>query len=107
MSTNQTKWLPCGNKILIQMDRVEEVTSGGIVIPRQKTERDEMSQMIGTVIAVGPDAWADQSHTWAKPGDRVKFAKYAGFLHEEGDTKYRVMHDLDIVMVFPQETQDE
>jgi chaperonin GroES len=99
-----TKWKPCGNKILVQMDKVEEVTSGGIVLPRQKAERDEMSQMIGTLIAVGPCAWADQPKEWAHVGDRVKFAKFAGFLHkEEGDdTPYRVMHDLDVVMVLPQ-----
>lgn len=96
------KWKPCGNKILVEMDRVEEVSAGGIVIPRQKTERDEMSQMIGTLVAVGDCAWKDQPSLWARVGDRVKFAKYAGYLHEEGDTKYRVMHDLDIVMVLPQ-----
>jgi co-chaperonin GroES (HSP10) len=100
---SQTKWKPCGNKILVEMDPVEEVTKGGIVIPGQKTERDAMAQMVGTIVAVGDCAWGDQPHKWAKPGDKVKFAKYAGFLHKEegSDTLYRVMHDLDIVMVLP------
>ena len=102
MST-QTKWKPCGNKILVLMDKVEEVTKGGIVIPGAKTERDSMAQMVGTLIATGECAWADQPHVWAHVGDKVKFAKYAGFLHDEGDgLLYRVMHDLDIVMVLPQ-----
>lgn len=103
MST-QTSWKPCGNKILVQMDKVDEVNPGGkIHIPRQVTERDEMSQMVGTLVAVGECAWADQPHVWARVGDRVKFAKYAGFLHKEegSDTPYRVMHDLDVVMVLP------
>ena len=94
-----TQWKPCGNKILVQMDQVEKYSAGGIALPTMKTERDEMTQMIGTIVAVGPNAWADQPTIWAKPGDRVKFAKFAGFVHEEGGTKYRVMHDLDIVMV--------
>lgn len=99
---SEPKWKPCGNKILVQMDKMEEVTKGGIVLPTQKTERDEMSQMVGTLIAVGDCAWKDQPALWARVGDRVKFAKYAGFLHEEDGVKYRVMHDLDIVMVLPQ-----
>lgn len=103
-----TKWNPCGNKILVQMDKVEEVTSGGLIIPRQKTERDEMSQMVGTLVAVGNCAWGDQPAPWAQIGDRVKFAKYAGFLHDDGDgLMYRVMHDLDIVMVLPQGESNE
>jgi chaperonin GroES len=106
MSTN---WKPCGNKILVQMDKVEEVSKGGIFIPTQKTEKDAMSQMVGTLIAVGNCAWEDQPYPWAKVGDRVKFAKYAGYLHtEEGDdTLYRVMHDLDIVMVLPNGEENE
>jgi|ERR1700674_344123 len=103
-----SKWKPCGNKILVLMDPVEEVTKGGIVIPGTKTERDAMGQMVGTVVAVGSCAWADQPAPWARVGDRVKFAKYAGFLHqEEGSTDmYRVMHDLDIVMVLPKNSHD-
>jgi co-chaperonin GroES (HSP10) len=102
-----SEWSPCGNKILVQMDRVEEMSKGGIVIPHQKTERDEMSQMVGTLVAVGNCAWGDQPAPWARVGDRVKFAKYAGYLHEEGAVKYRVMHDLDIVMVLPKGKNDE
>lgn len=104
-----SNWKPCGNKILVKMDRVEEVSKGGIVLPGVKTERDSMAQMVGTIVAVGPMAWADQSVAWAKPGDKVKFAKYAGYLHtEEGDDSlYRVMHDLDIVMVLPQGESNE
>jgi co-chaperonin GroES (HSP10) len=95
-------WKPCGNKILVQMDKVEDINPGGVIaIPKPRVERDEMSQMIGTLVAVGNCAWGDQPKPWAKPGDRVKFAKYAGFLHEEDGVKYRVMHDLDVVMVLP------
>jgi co-chaperonin GroES (HSP10) len=104
-----SNWNPCGNKILVQMDKIEEKSAGGIFIPRQKVEREEMSQMVGTLVAVGNCAWADQPYPWAKVGDRVKFAKYAGFLHDDdGDgNSYRVMHDLDIVMVLPKEKKDE
>lgn len=101
-----SNWKPCGNKILVQMPKVEEVSKGGIVIPHQKTERDSMAQMEGTLVAVGDCAWADQPSPWAQVGDRVKFARYAGYLHQEGDVDYRVMHDLDIVMVLPEKSDE-
>lgn len=105
-----TMWKPCGNKILVQMDKAEKVSKGGIILgTHTQSERDDMAQMVGTIVAVGPNAWADQPTIWAKVGDRVKFAKYAGFVHSEGEgddtIKYRVMHDLDVVMVL--ETNDE
>lgn len=109
MEFRMSNWKPCGNKILVAMDKVEEKSAGGIVLPGMKTERDAMAQMIGTLVAVGDCAWGDQPFRWARPGDKVKFAKYAGYLHtEEGDdTLYRVMHDLDIIMVLPKENNDE
>lgn len=99
-----TKWQPAGNKILVACDKVETTTKSGIIVsaPGTLNEREEMKQMLGTVIAMGPLAYGDQGVPWVQVGDRVKFTKYAGFLHtEEGDeTKYRVMHDLDIIMVY-------
>lgn len=114
------EWTPTGNKILVRVDPVEEVSKGGIVIaPKGEIgERAEMQQMTGTIVAVGPLAWADQrlsdfdgnrGHApWAKVGDRVKFTKFAGYLHEEESepgVKYRVMHDLDLVMVYTGEAR--
>jgi len=100
-----TKWQPAGNKILVQCDSIENKSKGGIILhaPGTLLDRQEMKQMLGTVIAMGPLAYKDQGVDWVKVGDRVKFTQYAGYLHtEEGDeeTKYRVMHDLDVVMVY-------
>ena len=105
-----TMWKPCGNKILVKMDKVESVSKGGIILgTASQTAREDMSQMVGTIVATGPGAWADQPTIWAKVGDRVKFAKFAGYVHTEGEGEsqvtYRVMHDLDVVMVL--ETNDE
>lgn len=106
MST--ANWKPCGNKILVEMDKMEEINPGGLIaIPQEFLKRTEMSQMIGTLVAVGGCAWADQPAVWAKVGDRVKFAKFAGFLHEEDGVQYRIMHDLDIVMVLPKENDND
>lgn len=105
MSTN---WKPVGNKILVLMDKAETVTKSGIVIAAGTFEdRAEMAQMRGTVIALGPNAYHDQPEAWVRPGDKVMIAKYAGYLHNEGDpkspTRYRIIHDLDVLAVLSHE----
>ena len=102
-----TNWKPVGNKIMVLMDKAETVTKSGIVIAAGTFEdRAEMAQMRGTVVAVGPTAYNDQASAWVKVGDRVMIAKYAGFLHNEGDPKspdrYRIIHDLDVLAVLKQ-----
>lgn len=98
-----TNWHPTGNKIMVLMDKAETVSPGGIVLHRETTNRDEMSQMEGTVVEMGPRAYDDQGTAWIKVGDRVKIQKFAGWLHEEGGDKYRVVHDLDVIMVMSKE----
>jgi co-chaperonin GroES (HSP10) len=96
-----TNWQPSGNKILVKMDQVETTTKSGIIIsaPGTLNERAEMAQMDGTVVALGPLAYFDQPKAWLKVGDRVKITKFGGWLHSEGEDKYRVIHDLDVIMV--------
>jgi len=115
------QWIPTGNKILVRVEEVQNVTDSGIIIVTEgeQGERAQMNQFIGTIVAVGPMAWADQwvydcdgNRTrcpWAQVGDRVKFTKFAGYLHfeeDEPDAKYRVMHDLDVVLVYQGEDDE-
>jgi len=100
-----TKWKPSGNKVLILMDPPETTTASGIIIaaPGTLEGRAEMQQMEGTVVALGAQAFHDQPADWVKVGDKVRIAKFGGWLFQEGDLKnkvnYRVVHDLDIMMV--------
>jgi chaperonin GroES len=93
------KWKPSGNKILVHVDKVEKRTAGGLYIPNDAAEKQQMAQMTGVVVSLGPLAFADQPVAWVRVGDHIKFSKYAGYLHQEGDEDYRVMHDLDVIMV--------
>lgn len=99
MTTNTAGFEPLGHKLLVEPLSVEKTTSSGIVLAMETTNKDEMAQIVGTVIAVGPAAWSDNAvQAWAAPGDRVLFAKYAGLLWNGADgKKYRVINDLDIV----------
>ncbi len=107
---------PALDRVLIKPDEIEEKTEGGIIIPGTVTELHAMAQSIGTLVAVGPDAWTHYTETVrdasgavisvttrgyqgpaAKPGDRVAFAKYGGLQVQgkDGET-YRLMNDEDI-----------
>lgn len=102
-----TKWKPSGNKILVLMDPAETQTASGILIATGTfAERAEMAQMDGTVVALGPLAYHDQPIPWLKVGDRVKITKFGGWLHNEGNYKYRVIHDLDVIMVLKGENDE-
>jgi chaperonin GroES len=102
---NESGLVPCGHRIVVRMDEVERTTPSGIVVPDEVADREEMSGTRAIVIAVGPSAWGDQriSGQWAKPGDRVMIAKFAGQLWKRNGTKYRVINDLDVIAVIKED----
>ena len=110
---------PCGDRVVVLPDTLEEVTSGGIIIPPSEKEKYQLAQVSGTLVAVGPDAWVHTtsitkrlidgqlkvveekttgySKPFAKVGDRVCFAKYVGLQFEgEDGSNYRLLNDEDI-----------
>lgn len=102
---NESGLTPCGHRIVVKIDEVERQTESGIIIKEEIADREEMSAIKATVIAVGPSAWADQTvgGKWAKVGDRVMIAKFAGQLWKKGGMKYRVISDLDVIAVINEE----
>lgn len=112
---NESGIHPCGDRVLIRPDEIEEKTEGGIIIPGNVGELHAMAQSIGTFIESGPDAYLDYierdaegrmtskrgfSKPFAQPGDRVAFARYGGLQVEGKDGKaYRLMNDVDITAI--------
>lgn len=93
---------PVGHRILVRPEEVQTRSKGGIVLANETIEKDEMAQIYGTVVAVGPEAWGEATKAgfppWAKPGDRVIFGKYTGLVYPGHDgIKYRLINDLDLV----------
>lgn len=95
---------PVEFKVLIKPDEVEEKTAGGIIIPDETKDREQHAQMAGTLIEVSPlaftyEAWPEGSGP-PEPGNRVLFAKYAGFSRTGKDgVEYRVVSDKDITCI--------
>ena len=106
---------PKGDRVLIRPIDIETVTEGGIVIPDTVGDLHAMAQSIGIFIEAGPDAWIEYverdgegrivkilgfKEPFARPGDRVAFAKYGGLQVEGKDGKtYRLMNDRDVTAV--------
>ena len=88
--------------VLVKIAKPEEVTSGGIILTEEATERNQHNEAIGTLVACGEVAFAGYTSIkfTNKPeiGDRVIFAKYAGtvFQDEEGNL-YRFFQDKEIM----------
>lgn len=106
---NESGWQPIDDKVLILPDEVFDQTTGGIHLPGDVQEKQQMAVEYGTLIALGPAAYAlsgDRVRVWVevpedgpanpkpKPGDRVFMERYAGALLTGDDGRtYRLADD--------------
>lgn len=100
--TNESGILPTGGHVLIFPDVVEQKTKGGIFLPDTTRATEQRAATMGTVIAIGPGAWRDidDGDPWAKLGDHVSYARYAGVEMQGQDEKsYVLINDNDILAV--------
>lgn len=95
---------PTAFKVLVRPKPVETKTAGGIIIPDETKDRQQYAAIEGELVAVSPLAFGYE--TWPpdadKPavGQRVVFAKFAGFAIKGADGKdYRLIEDKDIAAV--------
>jgi len=99
---------PCSYHVLVRPDNVAE-RQGTIYLPSASVQREQMAQVIGTIVAVGPTAWKgfDDGEPWASVGDRVSYAKYGGVLMKdpETDEHFRLLLDKDIVAIVSEGTK--
>lgn len=96
---------PAGHRVLVLPDKIKEKTDGGLFIPEQTRDREQKAAQMGTVIAVGVQAWEGfgSGEPWAAVGDRVFFARYGGVEVDASDgRKLRLMNDEDILAVIRQ-----
>ena len=78
---------------------VNQTASGIIVSTEGMSEREQLGNTTGEVVAVGPDAFKDDGYTTPpiKAGDKVIMAKYAGLMYVGKDgVKYRMINDSDL-----------
>lgn len=90
---------PIGDRILIEAAPAETKTASGIYIPETAQEKPQR----GTVVAVGPGKYAEQTGTLipvsVKVGDKVLYGKFAGQEFSLDGKDYLIMRESDIFVV--------
>ncbi|GAA0356169.1 co-chaperone GroES [Alkalibacterium iburiense] len=89
---------PLGNRVLLEVQKVEETTASGLVLPDSAKEKPQTAKVIavgeGRVLDNGQRAAVDVS-----VGDEVVFEKYAGSEVKYDGTEYLVVKDTDIIAI--------
>lgn len=94
--TNDSGWVPIGDKVLVYPDQAPEETAMGIKIPIDIAARHTMAAEAGIVVELGPDV-----NIPIKPGDRIFIERFGGQLVPGHDGKvYRIMDQSSVGAVF-------
>jgi co-chaperonin GroES (HSP10) len=114
---NKSGIYPAGNRVLVFVDQIEDKIKDRVIeLLPDTVEAQQSSNASGTVVAIGPDAFQHRtervysakgeliekrvsgySEPFAVPGDRISFAKFAGYKYKGMDNKrYLVLNDEDI-----------
>ncbi len=88
---------PKGWKVLVAMPDYARRTKGGIDLPDEYVQREEMASPVGYVVALGDSCYRDEarfpSGPYCQPGDFIIMRPYSGtrvVLHEK---EFRFIND--------------
>jgi|TARA_B100000282_G_C31404434_1_gene341676 co-chaperonin GroES (HSP10) len=88
---------PKGWKILVAMPQADEKTEGGIIKASQTIKDEEVSNICGYVLKIGPEAYKDKqrfpSGPWCEKGDWVIFRAYSGTRMVMYGQEFRLIND--------------
>ena len=88
---------PKGYKLLIAIPKLEEKTSGGVIIPDKLKGLEQTASIIGLVIAMGKAAYNDADKfpngPYCKEGDFVIFRSYSGTRFKLRGEEFRLIND--------------
>jgi|TARA_R100001443_G_scaffold23993_1_gene36118 co-chaperonin GroES (HSP10) len=88
---------PSGYRILVAMPVADEKTEGGILKANSTIRDEEVSNICGMVIKLGPDCYKDErrfpSGPWCKEKDWVVFRAYSGTRMKMYGQEFRLIND--------------
>ena len=87
---------PLGNRVVVEPEEQEDMTSGGIVLPETAKEKPQK----GKVLATGPGERDDDGKRIpldVKEGDKVLFAKYSGTEIKLDGKKVLILRESDLL----------
>ena len=89
---------PVGYRLLVAMPEVEQTFGDSGIIKAESTKhQDYITSILGVVLDVGDQAYADKDRfpngPWCKVGDYVVFRMNTGTRLKVGGVEYRLMND--------------
>lgn len=105
---NASGLIPVDHHCLVRIDKAEEVSKGGIVIPEKQQEREQWAETRGTLVAVGGSAFygwvpqylGEEEPRLPQPGDRVMVRQYNVYRVRGTDGQYySLVEDRDILLI--------
>lgn len=97
-SKSKIKLQPLGDRVVVERDSSEEITSGGIVLPDSAQDKPAR----GRIVSVGDGKLLDdgsRSELQVKVGDRIIFTSYAGEGFQVNDDELLLMKEDDILAI--------
>ncbi len=95
---SKIKLQPLGERVVVERDSQEEVTTGGIVLPGSAQDKPAR----GKIVSVGDGKMLDDGSRGdfqVKVGDHVIFSSYAGETFKVGDDEVLLMREEDILAI--------
>ena len=88
---------PKGYKLLIALPEVEEATEGGIIKSAQSQHEESIATIVGWVMSMGPDSYANYSRfpngPYCEVGDWVVFRAFSGTRLKIHGKEFRLIND--------------
>ena len=91
---------PTGWRLLILPYKGKGKTEGGIYLPDQVVEENQVATQVGYVLKVGSLAYKDSDKfdsPWCQKGDWVMFARYAGSRFKIDGGEVRILNDDEVL----------
>ena len=89
---------PLGERVILKLVEAEEKTEGGIVLPDTAKEKPQR----GEVVAVGSGKVIENGNKVpleVNTGDKVFFSRYAGTEVKDGEEKFLIVNERDILAI--------
>jgi co-chaperonin GroES (HSP10) len=88
---------PKGYKILIAIPEVAKTTQGGVFIPEERRAGEETASIIGYVLKLGAECYADDKKfphgPYCQEGDFIIFRSYSGTRFKVNGQEFRLIND--------------
>ena len=106
---NNTGLKPTDYNCVVRLDTLkdddgDQRSEGGIIIPQERSDRDQMAYTKATLLEAGGNAFNDWNGCIPVPGDKIMVSKYAGITREADPLDLiRVVKDKEILAVLTRE----